>query len=63
MIFSNAERFVGQWKEGKVNGEGTINKTNGETIKKSWKNNKYIKNEEEIFQEMKPSYAINTSKI
>ncbi len=40
MVFSNGERFSGEWDKGKVNGEGSFHKTDGTVIKGFWSDDK-----------------------
>ena len=42
MIFQNKEIYVGEMKEGKMNGYGTLFKNNGKIKQGYWKNNKPV---------------------
>ena len=41
LILSNGEKFLGSFVAGKVHGEGTFYKKNGEIEVGFWKNNKF----------------------
>ena len=42
LVLSNGEKFLGSFYRGKVHGEGTYYKLNGEINIGFWQNNKYI---------------------
>ena len=42
LFLSNGQKFLGQFWEGKVHGEGTFYRQNGEIEVGLWQNNKYV---------------------